>query len=155
VPAEVTRRVELVVDDRADAGVVVAGSDHLVVAGARREVLARLADPGEAGDLVRVGVAVRAVDLAIRERGVLGPVAAVDVADDDVLARAAADAALVDAAELVPEPAGWSIPRNAGVDEVSSSKFWAFSTTSTPSASSSLAAWASVSLAAKPLKTAV
>ena len=102
--AEVTRRVELGVDDRADAGVEVAGRDHLVVAGARREVLARLADPGEAGDLVRVGVAVRAVDLAVGERGVLGPVAAVDVADDDVLAGAAADAALVDAAELVPEP---------------------------------------------------
>jgi hypothetical protein len=104
VSAVVARRVELGVDDRADARVVVAGGDHLVVAGARREVLARLADPGEAGDLVRVGVAVRAVDLAVGECGVLGPVAAVDVADDDILARAAADAALADAAELVPEP---------------------------------------------------
>src|SRR5207342_48154 len=109
-----TRRDELGVHDRADARVVEASGDHLVVAGRGRKVLARLADPAEPGDLVRVRVAVRAVDLAVGERGVLGPVAAVDVADDDVLAGARAEPALVHAPELIPEAVGLVEPEERG-----------------------------------------
>src|SRR4029077_1688769 len=105
--AVVTRRQILVVRKvrGTHARDEVPGCDHLAVARARRERLTLLADAGEARHLVRVVVAVRAADLAVRERGVLRPVAAVDVAEDDVLAGPTVQAALADTAELVPQPA--------------------------------------------------
>ena len=81
-----------------------------------------------------------------------GPDARVDDADDLVLAGALVQAALGDAAELVPEPPLASRPRKCGVVDVWI--VWISTGERRQARSSGMqpAAWPSVSFAAKPLR---
>ena len=127
VTAEVTRRIEFPGQLRVDAGVAapprveVLRANQLLVAVRRIELFAGHAPAVPAGDLLIVqlavlaGVAVR--PRAVREAQALRPDAAVDDADNDVLALAPSAA---------QKPSGPLRPRKSGVEDVLSGRAVSF-----------------------------